>query len=111
LLPFRFDHSFQLWSYSKSHAKLVLRGRPGEEYDHFVDVIFTSVLGMKLAAGYKRLSVFAATDVSEMDEFLHMPGRYERGFMNLEVSDGVRKGFVVCKRVLVRRGIGWQDSV
>lgn len=110
LLPLRLDHPFQLWSYSKSHARLVLRGRPGEEYDHYVDVIFIYVLGMKLATAYRGLSVFVASDLSEMDEFLQMPGRHERGFLNLEVSDGTHRGFVVCKRVTVRRGTGWQDS-
>ncbi|MGY0460323.1 hypothetical protein ACW14Y_08645 [Kitasatospora sp. cg17-2] len=108
-LPLDLEHPFQLWSYSKSHRTLILRGRPGEDYDHYVDVVFTSVIGMKLATDYKNLTVVIAADASEMDGFLQAPGRYERGFMNLEVSDATHKGFVVCKRVAVRRGIGWQD--
>jgi hypothetical protein len=109
-LPLRLEHPFQVWSYSKSHRTLVLRGRPGEDYDHYVDVVFTSVIGMKLASSYGKLVVDIAADGSEMDEFLRAPDRYERGFMNLEVSDAIHKGFVVCQRVTVRRGIGWQDS-
>lgn len=109
-LPLHLEHPFQLWSYTKSHRTLVLRGRPGEDYDHYVDVVFISVLGMKIASGYGKLSVEVAVDASEMDEFMQAPERYERGFMNLEISDGIRKGFVVCQRVRVRRGIGWQDS-
>lgn len=108
-LPFSFDYPFRFWSYSKSHAKLILRGRPGEEYDQFVDVVFTSVLGVKLASSYQKLFVSAANDTFEIDNFLQMPGRYERGYLNLDVSDGMRRGFVVCKRVRVRRGIDWQD--
>ncbi|MFF8270539.1 hypothetical protein ACF059_24620 [Streptomyces sp. NPDC016562] len=108
-LPFHSDHPFQLWSYSKSHATLVLRGRPGETYDRYVDLVFTEVLGMKVTTGYRGLSVVSAADTSEMDDFLQKPGRYERGFLNLDVSDGIHKGFVVCKRVRVRRGTGWQD--
>jgi hypothetical protein len=110
-LPLCLEHPFQLWSYSKSHRMLVLRGRPGEDYDHYVDVIFTSVVGLKLASSYKKLVVDVAADASEMDDFLQAPDRYERGFMNLEVSDETHKGFVVCKRFMVRRGIGWQDSL
>lgn len=110
-LPLRLEHPFQLWSYSKSHRMLVLRGRPGENYDHYVDVIFTSVIGMKLASSYKNLTVAVAADASEMDRFLQAADRYERGFINLEVSDATHKGFVVCKRVVVRRGVGWQDSL
>ncbi|MFF4550856.1 hypothetical protein ACFY1J_42965 [Streptomyces sp. NPDC001406] len=110
-LPLHFDHVFQVWSYSKSHRKLVLRGRPGQEYDEFVDVIFNNVLGMKLASSYPRLSVAIAADVSEMDEFLDMPERYDRGFVNLEVSSGgTRKGFVVCKTVVVHRDTGWHGQ-
>lgn len=90
---------------------LVLRGYPGEGYDQFVDVIFTSVLAMKLASSYQRLCVSVAGDTVEIDDFTQMPGRYERGYLNLNVSDGLRTGFVVCKRVRVRRGIGWQESV
>lgn len=110
-LPLRIEHTFQLWSYSKSHRTLVLRGRPGEDYDHYVDVIFLDVLGMKLTSSYEVLSVVAAADASEMDSFMQAPDRYERGFMNLKVSDDTRQGFVVCKRVIVRRGVGWQESV
>ncbi|SOD84234.1 hypothetical protein [Streptomyces sp. Ag109_G2-15] len=106
-LPLLFGHVFQVWSYSKSHRKLVLRGRPGQEYDEFVDVVFNDVLGMKIASSYPQLSVAIAADVSEMDEFLDMPERYDRGFVNLEVSDGTRRGFVVCKSVVVHRGTGW----
>lgn len=40
-LPLCLEHPFQLWSYSKSHRTLVLRGRPGEDYDRYVDVVFT----------------------------------------------------------------------
>ncbi|MDX8048311.1 hypothetical protein SK571_02845 [Lentzea sp. BCCO 10_0798] len=108
-LPLHLEHPFQVWSYSHSHRTLVLRGRPGENYDHYVDVVFADVLGMKLASAYRRLSVEVAADASEMDEFMRSPGRYERGFMNLVVSDGDRTGFVVCGRVDVRRGIGWQN--
>ncbi|MFE1313692.1 hypothetical protein [Streptomyces sp. NPDC058755] len=106
-LPLRFDHVFQAWSYSKSHRKLVLRGRPGQDYDEFVDVIFNDVLGMKIASSYPRLSVSIAADTREMDDFLEMPERYDHRFVNLEVSDGIRRGFVVCKGVVVHRGTGW----
>ncbi|MBS2551800.1 hypothetical protein KGQ19_33535 [Catenulispora sp. NL8] len=109
-LPLNFDHRFQLWSYSKSHRTLVMRGRPGEAYDEYVDIVFMDVLGMKLASGYSRLTVSAADDPSEMDELLRAPERYSRGFINVEVSDGDTKGFVVCKRVTVRRGTGWQEE-
>lgn len=109
-LPLYFEHPFQLWSYSKSHRTLILRGRPGEDYDHYVDVIFTSVIGMKVSSGYKGLTVAVAADASEMDSFLQAQDRYERGYMNLEVLDLIHRGFVVCTRVTVRRGIGWQGS-
>lgn len=108
-LPIHLEHPFQVWSYSHSHRTLVLRGRPGEDYDHYVDVEFGNVLGMKLATGYARLSVEVAADASEMDEFLRSPKRYEDRFMKLVVSDGERTGFVVCGRVRVLRGIGWQN--
>lgn len=110
LLPLHFEHVFQTWSYSKSHRKLVLRGRPGQDYDEFVEVVFNSVLGMKVASSYPRLSVSVAASGSEMDDFLKMPERYDRGFVNLEVSDGIRSGFVVCKSVTVRRGTGWHGE-
>ncbi|MFJ5972752.1 hypothetical protein [Streptomyces sp. NPDC093060] len=106
-LPLLFDYAFQTWSYSKSHRKLVLRSRPAQDYDEFVDVVFSDVLGMKVASSYPRLSVSIAADASEVDDFLEMPERYDRGFVNLEVSDGTRRGFVVCKRVVVHRGTGW----
>ncbi|TDB77121.1 hypothetical protein E1264_37730 [Actinomadura sp. KC216] len=109
-LPFRFNHPFQLWSYSNSHQKLALRGRPDEKYDRYVDVIFSYVLGMKVAASYHRLSVSISANVAEMDSFLQMPRRYDRGFLNLDVTDGIHEGFVVCGRVMVRRGVGWQSS-
>ena len=110
-LPLHLEHPFQVWSYSHSHRTLVLRGRPGENYDHYVDVVFGDVVGMKLGSNYSRLSVEVSDDASEMDEFLQSPQRYEHGFMNLVVSDGRRTGFVVCGRVDVHRGIGWQKPV
>ncbi|MGW7409722.1 hypothetical protein ACWGI9_39525 [Streptomyces sp. NPDC054833] len=70
-------------------------------------MVFNDVLGMKVASSYPRLSVSIAADASEMDALLELPGRYDRGFVNLEVSDGIRRGFVVCKSVVVRRGSGW----
>ncbi|KOV85235.1 hypothetical protein ADL03_13640 [Nocardia sp. NRRL S-836] len=73
-------------------------------------MVFLDVIGMKLASAYKKLAVEAAIDSLEMDEFLQGPDRYGRGFVNFWVSDDARKGFVVCKRVTVRRGVGWQDS-
>ncbi|MCX2954204.1 hypothetical protein [Lentzea sp. NEAU-D7] len=109
LLPLHLDHPFQVWSYSHSHRMLILRGRPGENYDHYVDVEFGNVLGMKLATGYARLSVEDAADASEMDDFLRSPKRYGDRFMKLVVSDGERTGFVVCGRLRVLRGIGWQN--
>ncbi|MFJ5229399.1 hypothetical protein ACIQBJ_05800 [Kitasatospora sp. NPDC088391] len=107
-LPLHFDHPFQVWSYSKSHQKLVLRGKPGPAYDRFVDVTFLYVLGMKLASSYPELSVRIADDPAEMAELLQPPPRPDLGFLNLEVSGGGRNGFVVCSRVLVRHGTGWQ---
>ncbi|GAA2833226.1 hypothetical protein GCM10010441_67210 [Kitasatospora paracochleata] len=103
-LPLHFEHSFEAWSYSKSHRTLVLRGYPGKGHREYVDIVFSSVLGMKIASGYERLSVHLATDSSEMDEFLRNPERYDRGYLNVVVSDGGSDGYVVCKNVKVRRG-------
>ncbi|TDD62667.1 hypothetical protein E1263_02820 [Kribbella antibiotica] len=106
-LPFRLDHPFQLWSYSRSHSTLVLRGRPGAGYDHFVDVVFSGVLGMKVASGYNGLTVAVSANRAEIDEFLHIPDRHQGHLLQLELSDEVHRGFVVCGRVVIRRGAGW----
>ncbi|MGI5170510.1 hypothetical protein ACQEU3_39795 [Spirillospora sp. CA-253888] len=105
LLPLHLEGSFQVWSYRASHRTLILRTHPGGGYDHYLDVVFVDVLGMKLASSYQGLRVAVADDPSPMDDFLQMPDRYRHRYLNLQVSDGARGGFVVCGRVRLREGL------
>jgi hypothetical protein len=109
-LPLDFDHIFYLWSYQKSHSKLTLRGRPGEQYTDFVDLVFSNVLAMKTVPVYPRLSVVEKGIDGEIDAFLEIPERHADKFMKLRISDGVHDGFVVCQGLYVHRGSGWHGQ-
>ncbi|MFE7594280.1 hypothetical protein ACFU6K_33235 [Kitasatospora sp. NPDC057512] len=103
------DHEVILWSYSKSLRTLVLRGRPGEDYTDYVDLVFGDVLAMKTASSYTSLSVTESEDTREIDAFHPIPERHAGKFLKLRVSqgDGAHDGFVVCGVLTVRHGSGW----
>nr|BFD89727.1 hypothetical protein KitaXyl93_10870 [Kitasatospora sp. Xyl93] len=110
-LPLHFDHWFQLWSYTKSHRTLVLRGKPGEDHTDYVDLVFGDVLAMKTVSSYTSLTVTEVEDTREIDALLPIPERHAGRFRKLRVvqGDGAHDGFVVCGVLTVRCGTGWSE--
>ncbi|BCJ76445.1 hypothetical protein CS0771_59890 [Catellatospora sp. IY07-71] len=93
-LPLQFDCSFRPWSYRVSHRTLVLRSHNREGGD--IDVVFVDVLGMKIKALYRGLTISDSGRVAEIDEFVDVPERHRSRYVNLSVSDRDDGGFVVC---------------
>ena len=95
-LPLRLDCSFRPWSYQVSHRRLVLRSAENTGSTETIDIVFLDVVGMKIRVHYDELLIAVAGDLTEIYEFVEVPGRHRSRYLNLIVSDGKHSGFVVC---------------
>lgn len=63
------DRKFQVWQYSVSHAKLLLRSFDPDQYGTRIDLLFLAVELLLLKPSFSNLSVMKAS-IPEADAFL-----------------------------------------
>ncbi|WP_327738148.1 hypothetical protein OG749_34570 [Streptomyces nojiriensis] len=110
--PLRFQGDFFVHHFSAHLGLLVLRSWVGDTAGEagVLDIEFQHVQGMRVAADYRGLLMADASDVpdaagvdvvDEMEAFV--PPQSTQQFKRVLLSDGTRRGFVVCHSVRVYR--------
>jgi hypothetical protein len=100
-LPLTLDGRFQLWVYSVSMSRLILRsfGSPSSQEQLSVEVLFQGVDAMLVRHAYEPLTVREATpaEIEEMLDHLETAPPTPRRFLVL--GEHLRHGWVVCGAV------------
>ena len=92
----RGDRRFQLWSYSVSMARLLLRSTKSDTFATRVDVLFQNVKAMKLSTSLDGLVVVEA-DLDQADLVSYETGHLPDGeTLIFIVRSGSFDGFVVA---------------
>ena len=98
-LPVNFSGRFQVWSYSVSHGQLLLRSTKSAERPTQIDVLFSNVAAMCLAAAFDGMEIrrAAASDFTPPLQLgaLSSSGRETYRILGREVDGYVVAGSVV----------------
>jgi hypothetical protein len=98
-LPTNLKGPFQLWQFSATHGRLLLRRLPQVSSEETIDIAFYDTRALKVRATYSDLHIAELVDPTEALRLADIPARHRAKYLLLGVSDGEHEGFVVCGTV------------
>jgi hypothetical protein len=102
-LPISFDRHFQVWAYTASLGRLLLRSLKGQEPGQLtsVEIMFQNVRAMQVRSAYSALQLRDATQ-SEIEELLrHLDKPPVPPTRFIVLGEDLYRGWVICGAVAV----------